>query len=55
MTAESVLQLNEQDGGERSFILVSSTAASEDEPEKNICRDVCAKRVEAVHQGLRRR
>ena len=41
-TAQAVLELNKKDSGARRFILVSSTEATEDEPEKNICRDVCA-------------
>jgi adenine-specific DNA-methyltransferase len=49
-TAQAVLELN-KDGGNRRFILVSSTEATEDEPEKNVCRDVCAKRVGNVIRG----
>jgi adenine-specific DNA-methyltransferase len=41
-TAQAVLELNKKDNGGRRFILVSSTEATEDEPGKNICRDVCA-------------
>ena len=52
-TAQAVLELNQADGekGERRFILVSNTEATEDEPEKNVCRDVCAKRVGNVIRG----
>ena len=50
-TAQAVLELNAADGGDRSFILVSSTEANEKEPEKNICRDVCAPRVRGVIDG----
>lgn len=50
-TAHAVLKLNAEDGGKRRFILVSSTEATEDEPEKNICRDVCARRVGNVIRG----
>jgi DNA modification methylase len=44
-TAEATMRLNSQDDGRRSFIMVSSTEATEDEPRKNICRDACAKRI----------
>jgi len=50
-TAHSVLKLNAEDGGKRRFILVSSTEATSEEPDKNICRDVCAERVRRVSQG----
>lgn len=50
-TAHAVLAMNQQDGGNRRFILVSSTEASEEEPEKNICRDICAERVRRVIKG----
>lgn len=50
-TAEAVLRLNEEDGGSRRFITVSSTEATEREPSKNVCRDVCAPRIRAVCEG----
>jgi len=50
-TAQVVLELNAADGGDRSFIMVSSTEATEKEPAKNICRDVCAPRVRGVIDG----
>ncbi|MDP4300750.1 site-specific DNA-methyltransferase [Leptothrix discophora] len=49
--ADAVMQLNEEDGGERRFILVSSTEATNDEPNKNLCRDVCATRVRRIAEG----
>lgn len=49
--AHAVAKLNAEDGGERRFILVSSTEANEDAPEKNLCRDVCAERVRRVLGG----
>ncbi len=51
-TGQAVLDQNKLDGGTRSFILVSSTEASADEPDKNVCRDVCAPRVKAVIKGF---
>ena len=50
-TAQAVLNLNREDGGERRFILVSSTEATADTPDKNLCRDVCAERVRRVIAG----
>jgi adenine-specific DNA-methyltransferase len=50
-TAHAVLKLNAEDGGNRRFILVSNTEATESEPDKNLCRDVCAERVRRVMQG----
>lgn len=50
-TGHAVLKANAADGGRRRFILVSSTEATEEEPEKNLCRDVCAERVRRVIAG----
>ena len=50
-TAHAVMKQNAADGGRRRFILVSSTEAAAEEPEKNLCRDVCAERVRRVIAG----
>jgi adenine-specific DNA-methyltransferase len=50
-TAHAVLKLNKEDGGNRRFILVSSRENTDGEPEKNLCRDVCAQRVRRVIEG----
>ena len=50
-TAHAVAKLNAEDGGDRRFILVSSTEAAKDQPDKNLCRDVCAERVRRVMGG----
>lgn len=47
-TGQVVLELNAEDGGERRFILCSSTEATAKEPDKNLCRDVCAERIRRV-------
>lgn len=47
-TGHAVLALNAQDGGQRRFILCSSTEATAKEPDKNLCRDVCAERIRRV-------
>jgi len=47
-TAQAVLNLNREDGGKRRFILVSSTEATAEAADKNLCRDVCAERVRRV-------
>lgn len=52
-TAQAVLELNKADGekGQRRFVMVSSTEATEDEPDKNVCRDICAVRVANLING----
>lgn len=50
-TALAVMLLNARDQGNRRFIMVSSTEANEDEPNKNVCRDVCAERLRRVSLG----
>jgi len=50
-TAHAVLKMNAEDGGNRRFILVSNTEATEAEPDKNLCRDICARRVRRVIEG----
>jgi adenine-specific DNA-methyltransferase len=50
-TGQVVLELNAEDGGQRRFILCSSTEATAKEPEKNLCRDVCAERLRRVITG----
>jgi adenine-specific DNA-methyltransferase len=52
-TAQAVIEVNHADGekGRRRFILVSNTEATEEVPDKNICRDVCARRVGNVISG----
>lgn len=50
-TGHAVLALNAQDGGKRRFILCSSTEATTQEPNKNLCRDVCAERMRRVIQN----
>ncbi len=52
-TAHAVLNMNAEDNGNRSFILVSNTEATPDNTNKNLCRDVCAERVRRVMQGYR--
>ena len=47
-TGHAVLALNTQDQGNRKFILCSSTEATDKEPNKNLCRDVCAERMKRV-------
>lgn len=50
-TGQAVLSLNDEDDGDRRFILVSNTEATAEEPEKNLCRDVCAERIRKVIAG----
>ena len=47
-TGHAVVDINKGDEMHRSFILVSSTEATVDDRDKNICRDVTATRMRAV-------
>lgn len=49
--AHAVLELNSRDGGDRRFIMCSSSEASKAEPNQNVCRDICAKRMRHVIEG----
>ena len=49
--AHALLKLNREDQGERRFILVSSTEALAEQPDKNLCRDICAERVRRAIRG----
>ena len=58
-TAQAVMALNAADGGARRFIMVSSTEATADAPDRNLCRDVTAGRIrrlnastDPIHAGL---
>ena len=48
-TAQAVMEVNADDLGSRRFIMVSSSEATTDEPDKNICRDVTAERVRRLN------
>jgi adenine-specific DNA-methyltransferase len=50
-TAHAVLALNALDQGTRRFIMCSNTEASPTDPNKNICRDVCAARLRKIIEG----
>ena len=50
-TGQAILELNAEDGGQRRFILCSSTEATAKEHGKNLCRDVCAERLRRVMTG----
>lgn len=50
-TGHAVMALNAEDDGNRRFIVVSSTEATAKEPHKNICRDICQKRLEKAAAG----
>lgn len=47
-TAQAVLELNEEDKGNRKFILIQMPENSKEEPNKNICRDITRERVVKV-------
>ena len=50
-TGHAVMSLNTEDGGQRRFILCSSTEAIKKEPSRNLCRDVTAERLRRVMAG----
>ena len=50
-TAQAVMQLNAEDGGERRFIMVSSTEASVEAPGKNLCDSVTAERIRRLNSS----
>lgn len=50
-TGHAVLDLNSEDGGDRRFVLVSSTEATAVAPQKNVCRDQAARRLKAAIEG----
>lgn len=50
-TGHAVLALNAEDEGDRRFILVSSTEATQQNPDQNLCRDVTAARLQAAING----
>jgi adenine-specific DNA-methyltransferase len=51
-TPHAVLQQNAEDGHNRRFIIMSNAEATLDDPDKNICRDVCGPRIKAVINGF---
>jgi len=50
-TGHAVLAQNAADGGNRQFILMSSTEATLETPEKNVCRTVTRERLRRVSEG----
>lgn len=50
-TGHAVLDLNKEDDGDRTFILVSATEATVNEPKKNVCQNVTAKRLKSAISG----
>ena len=44
-TGHAVMDLNKEDGGNRRFILVQMTEATEKETKKNICKDITRERI----------
>ncbi len=52
-TGHAALRLNAEDGGHRRFILVSSTEATQEFPDRNVCKEICAVRVRAAIEGYK--
>lgn len=51
-TGQCVLELNEEDDGNRRFILCSNSEATTADVNKNVCRDVTAERLRRVVAGF---
>ncbi len=49
--ADAVLKVNKAMGGNRRFVMVSNKEATNEQPDKNLCRDVCARRIRSVIEG----
>lgn len=54
-TAHAVLTLNDEDEGNRKFILVSNEESTSEDPEKNVCRDITKVRMQRVIEGYQYR
>ncbi|WP_296258987.1 MULTISPECIES: site-specific DNA-methyltransferase [unclassified Pseudomonas] len=50
-TAHALLRMNKADGGQRRFVVVSSREATDETPDRNLCRDVCAVRIRKAMEG----
>lgn len=49
--ADAVLKVNQADGGNRKFVMVSNREQTDEQPDKNLCLNVCAKRIRSVIEG----
>lgn len=52
-TGQAVWNMNRKDQGRRRFVLISSTEATLEAPERNVCRDACRERLKRVSEGYR--
>lgn len=50
-TGHAVMALNAKDNGNRTFVLVSSSEATTQNPKRNVCRDITAKRLRSAIEG----
>lgn len=50
-TAQAVMELNTEDDAGRRFVMVSHDEATEDDPDRNLARDVLAKRIQLLNEG----
>jgi adenine-specific DNA-methyltransferase len=50
-TGQAVMELNAEEEGDRRFIIVSTTEATDGEPDKNVCRNIARVRLERVIKG----
>lgn len=47
----AVLKRNLEDGGSRRFVMVSNRESTPENPDKNLCRDICAVRLRKAVEG----
>lgn len=50
-TGHAVMACNNEDAGDRTYILVSSTEATSSNPDKNVCQEITHKRLRAAIDG----
>lgn len=51
---QAVMELNDEDGGDRRFVLVSHAEPTTDDPDRNIARDVLAERLRLLNGKARK-
>lgn len=52
-TGHAVMKLNQEDGGNRRFVLVSHPEATDVQPNRNLCRDVLRERIGRAAKAMK--
>jgi adenine-specific DNA-methyltransferase len=50
-TAQAIMELNQEDSGSRRFILVSHDEATQDDPKRNLAREVMRERIQRLNDN----